>query len=159
MMNCHSSGIIGRSAISHFLNFSSYISAFARETRCPTHQDTIYPLPSIYPSFLSVTPRAFASATPTLGFSAITNCILNHSFRFEIKRAYRVVSSYVKYAILLSQKMRIIINNRNIFIITQIISYHMFNQQPLFSVFYTGYRYDNNDKIVPLLIYSLDDFS
>ena len=44
MMNCHSSGIMGRSAISHFLNFSSYISALARETRCPTHQDTIYPI-------------------------------------------------------------------------------------------------------------------
>ena len=109
MINCHSSGIMGRSAISHFLNFSSYISALARETRCPTHQDTIYPVspvgsvgasehfscsevatgdphPSIYPSFFSVTPRALASATPTLGFSAITNCILNHSFRFEIKK-------------------------------------------------------------------------
>ena len=52
------------------------IGGCANSTRCPTHHETIEPLPSMYPSFLSSAPMTLAICCATLGFSAITNCII-----------------------------------------------------------------------------------
>src|ERR1051325_2505501 len=70
------SGTIGRSAIRHFLNFSSYSSGSASWTRCPTAHVITYYSDSRYPSSFSNFPgSAPARSRPTEGFSATTRVL------------------------------------------------------------------------------------
>ena len=48
-------------------------SANPSSARCPKHQDTRYPFPSIYPSCLVLAPSTADTAIPTEGFSHTTN--------------------------------------------------------------------------------------
>ena len=71
------SGTIGRSAIRHFLNRSSYSSGSASWTRCPTAHVRTCSGPSRNPSpFVNGPWSTFEISRPTDGFSAITNVLL-----------------------------------------------------------------------------------
>src|SRR4051812_41489343 len=68
------SGMIGRSAIRHFLNLGSYSSGSASCTRCPTAHVITCSGPSSQPSPFENGPGSTrARSRPTEGFSAITS--------------------------------------------------------------------------------------